>query len=130
MKNYAKHRNAVHQKSQNFGLLVSHLFFGFLVCLSLLTGCGSGAQYAKSDTPEGEAFLKKTEEAWAEVQALIDPKNPQSTAGRHDPEAVHRKITMAMQESSGTFRTLVKARKISKSQCDRYLSMVKQFAKN
>lgn len=103
--------------------------FGFLVSLILLTGCGVSSEYARLDTPEGEAFLKKTKEAWTEVQALIDPKSPQAIQGHRDPEMVHRKITKVMQESSGAFQALMKAKKISKAQCDRYLAMINQFAK-
>ncbi len=130
MQNQSTHSGRSRENHPFSAWFPSHVLMGLVLAISLLAGCGGGAQYAKVDTPEGEAFLKKTKQAWEEVQALIDPNNQQSSIVLRNPKLVHGKITSVMQESSETFQTLIKTKKISKSQCDRYLAMIEKFAKN
>ena len=112
------------------GIAMLKVACGVLFSVSLLTWCGSSAQYASSDTPEGEAFLRETKEAWAEVQLLLDPKTAPDSMKHRNSEMVHDQMTALMKESSNAFQSLINKKQLSKSQCDRYLKMIHNFAKN
>lgn len=98
-----------------------------ILLINLATGCGGSSKYAyaSSDTTEGEAFLKEASEKWSEVKLMTTADYWKEKGEAFDSATVQKHIQDIQAAISEQFHALLKNKKLSKSQADRYLEILK-----
>lgn len=108
--------------------LRKNLFLFLILVTSLTSSCGNRSPFAAQDTKEGDEFIEQVTKDWSEVKEMTQIEYWTSQNKQYDTAYVQKRISEVTEETTSRFKQLYEARKLSQSQHERYLAVLKEAA--